>query len=173
MADPLTDVQNAIWSALNASSAFTALVPATMQRNLYGEGNKLGTYYGTEKPMTGPVVRIEPTGGETHPHVDSCASKLTQVWLIQIENKDERTTEGTTGLLPTKWAIYRALAGQFLPTSTVRSLTFNSKTYVKDCRLMEHQEQYSSQDKSPGRWITAWRFEVDMIFATADLPPSS
>jgi len=172
MADPLSDTQNAIWTVLNASTAFVALVPTTMQDNLYGSGNKSGVMRGPNKASTGPVVRIEPTGGNTHPQIDSSSSMLTQVWKIQVQLKDDRTTAGTTGLLPTKWAIYRALSQQMRTGSTIRSLTFTSKTYVKDCRLKEHQEDYQSRDKSPGEWATVWIFEVDMVFRSLDLVPA-
>jgi hypothetical protein len=171
MADPLTDVQNAIWTVLNASDDFRTLVPDTMQENLYGEGNRIGTL--TRKESASPVVRIEPTGGDHHPQIDSSSTMLTQSWLIQVRVKDERSSvDGTTGLLPTKWAILRALSQEFRSAGTIRALTFGSASYVKDCRLMEHKDTASGGENQPGRWASVWRFEVDMVFQTTGLAPT-
>lgn len=170
MADPFSDVQNAIWTVLNASTAFTTLVPSTMQWDLDGEGQKMGTMAGVPKHIRSATVRVSPVGGEHDPQIDSHNTVVRQSWEIQILHKDERTTQE---LLPVKWAILRALSGQCLGGSTMRSLTWNSKTYVMDCRLREHKDQYMTQDKTPGTWRTLWRFEVDMRFSSADLPPSS
>lgn len=171
MADPLTDVQNAIWTVLNASSAFLTLVPVTMQENLSGEGNRIGTI--TRKESVSPVVRIEPTSGDHHPQIDSSSTMLTQSWLLQVRVKDERSSvDGTTGLLPTKWAIMRALSQEFRSAGTIRALTFGSVTFVKDCRLMEHKDTFTGGTEAPGHWVSVWRFEVDMVFQTTSLAPT-
>lgn len=169
MADPFSDVQNCIWTVLNASDEFTALVPATMQQDLDGDGRKIAAMHGTPKYIRAAQVRVEPVGGTHDPQIDSHNTVVTQGWLIQILHKDERPTEE---LLPVKWAILRALSGQCLNGSTMRSLTWNDKAYVMDCRLREHQEQYQAEGKRPGVWRTLWRFDVDMRFSTADLPPT-
>lgn len=174
MADPLTDVQNAIWTVLNASSEFSDLVPTTKQKNLYGEGQKMGAVYGVPTEIDGVTVRLEPVGGDTHPQFNSCDSRLIQSWLLQVKVKDDRTSvDGTTGLLPTKWAAYRAMSQQYKTGSTIQALTFNDKVYVKDVRLMDHKDEYTSDGKKPGVWATAWRIEVEMHFTTDDLTPAA
>jgi hypothetical protein len=172
MADPFTDVHAAIWTTLEASSAFTTLVPAANRLKL--DGQVSGQMDNDAKGAYHPVVRVVPTGGEFDAHVDSSSSALTQVWNIEMRYGDERTDEK---LYPLMWAVLRAMAAAFPLAGTIRSLTWNSKTYVRACRLTRDEQDWGTDyvdgdDSNVRRWRCVWRLEVLMHFATADLAPS-
>ena len=167
MANPFTDVRNAVWTTLEASSAFTTLVPTHNRLKL---DQKRGRKRGTPRYAAGPVVRIEPAMGQFNPHMDSSASMVTYVLTFEFLHQDERPDD----LDDVMWATLRAMAAAFAKTSTVRSLTFNDKTYVIDCRLRQYEEKFGrgNTKEQTEKWVALWSFEVDMVFQTSDLPPS-
>lgn len=172
MADPFSDTHATIWTVLEASTAFTTAVPAANRYKLTGA--KRGQLDDLPRDTQHPAVAVMFDNGRFDPDLNSSAAGMVVRWQIVFTHADERVTDQ---FLPLMWTILRALAEQHKSTSTLRTQTWNSKTYVRDCRLTGFNASYAFngmlEDASPTkRWRGLWTYEVDMAFTSSDLPPS-
>lgn len=163
--NPLRQVYTAIWSMLEAHTGFTDLVK-TGNRIKY-DGT---TIYSPEKPQISsddvPEVRVFQSGFKPHLEATTHGSNLDTYWSVQIASgAQEQPT-----LMDVQWAVYRALKGW---QTNLKSLTWESKTFVTLCRPLE--VKCTMHDKRLNRgirgWSDLWAGEVSMWFDTADVAP--
>jgi len=167
MADPFTEIHNAIWSTLEASTDFTDLVPAANRIKLTSKRQSMD---GLPRHAHEPMVTVYPDNGRSE-IICSSATTIKEVWLFDVWVGDDRVT---ADYFPVKWAIFRAMAAASLPSSTLRSaLTFSDANVI--------MQEFTNFDDKHGLftpagtikgWRTMWAYEVTMQFKTASLAPS-
>lgn len=168
MADPFSEIHDAIWATLEASSAFTALVSSGGRFKLGSDALKRGAFDGTSKAAAMPalIVYMDPTRNRV---IDSSGTELATVWNFDLRYADERVTEQ---LYPVMWAIYRAMAAASIYGSTLRSAVTFTNAKVVSCAFVSSSSQFGPVGKAAAvGWRTVWAYEVTMIFPTAGLPP--
>lgn len=170
MADPLTEIHNAIWDTLEASEDFTALVPDGNRFRLDSDAMKRGAMDGTPKSSVDPCVIVYPDLGRSRV-ICSSGTELMLVWNFDVRYADERLT---VKQFPVIWAMFRAMAAAALPGSTLRSaLTFSGATVVK-CEFTESGSQYGNLGAGASTgWRTVWAYEVTIVFSTPTLAPAT
>lgn len=166
MADPISQVYEAIWGLLIANDSFESLVIVGNRIKFNDDDNRspmkdqvLGSDF--------PEVRIVPAGGSNHHYNTSTTSMMTRRFAIQVSTGDQRIHEQ---LYPVEWAIFVALTDWL---ETLQALRWLSKKYIVSLKTLDVSEGISDLDLNRGiqGWSTVWNCEVDMSFSTADLLP--
>ncbi|MFZ5832442.1 MAG: hypothetical protein ACOY3P_20335 [Planctomycetota bacterium] len=171
MNEPQSLIHDGLWALLEASSEFTALVPA---------GNRIkynGTLDEPEKPAVAdadtPNVRILPVEHQAAAAADSSGEMQIDVWAIQVGTGRLQSDR----LHALEWAITRALRGWRSVFSTV---TYDGSAFVVDLHPIHSavalKRDAPEQDvaQGPPGWLDVWRIEVRSWFLDSTLqPPTS
>ena len=172
MSDPFSDVVAAIWTTLEASTDFKARVPAANRLKLTGSVE--GQMDDDARDQIYPSIRIVLAQGEFDQAADSSASTLDCVWEVQIYVPNERAA---ATFYPLLWSTLRALAAAFPASSTLRSLTFTSKTYVRAGHLKHFRSKWDDGNENSTvnikRWQCLWAMRTLLQFDRTDLAPSA
>ena len=163
--NPMEQVYQAIWTILEASSDFTDLVP-TRNRLKHSGGIRRP---GKDSAITSdyPWVRVLSEGGYVHMYRTSDGTSLRKRFRIEIATGEQNTSR----LFAVEWAILRAMMDW---KTSLSSLTWNSKTYVVDCELLDHADTLDDSRSNKGikGWVCVWVGEVEMWFTSSDLIPA-
>jgi len=164
MSDPFTLIHENIWTMLEASSAFTSLVPEGNRIRLAGlnRATKLRT-----STAGRPEVRVVPNKLYAHVARTSNGSSIRRNWQIQISTGDLRVGEQ---LFPLEWAIFRALSDP----ASMEALDLGSVgSKVLRARLTDQESsaQHEELNRGINGWVTLWLYIVEVWFETANLPP--
>lgn len=165
--NPFLLVHQALWTLLNANTAFVTLVPTGRQINYSPEADATSADLHPEKegmaPKDFPQVRIISTGGKSLGE-SSNATFVREDFAVQIDTGTQLFEHG----MEVKWEVVRALSNW---ATTMEALTWNSKSFVDDCSLLDTR---SKMDKTKGfmGWRTLWAGSLLLHFTTSDLPPS-
>ena len=186
--DPLTKCHQALWTVLEASDEFTAIVPYRLRIKYTDDEGTTPTTTAVRDPEADvrqpdeeAMVAITTAGETTGLRCSSDGTRRTerfQVWIITGDKRYCYTVDGVDkGIFPLRWAILRALADW---ETTLTALTWNGKVFVHDCRVVQATEQQATprlkDQGAPAKregWTLAWQGEVEMWFTSGDLPPSA
>ena len=161
--DPFSLVHNALWTLLERHKGFTDLVKS---------GNRIKFTGANRAPIKDPIltadlpeVRVTPVGGASQVQMTSSSTKVIKKWSVQVSTGDQRVD---AVMFPVEWEILRALNDY---VSTLTALQWNSKPFVKLCRVTDISEGVSQQDLNRGikGWSVVWACEVQMWFDSSDL----
>lgn len=167
--NPLRQVYSALWTMLEASSAFTSYVKT---------GNRIkftGTSLAYNKDAVGgadlPDVCIGLAGQDIHLQNTSSSSKIVQIWEIRVSTGDVRIA----AVLDVNWIILCAMLGW--ETNLRDALTWESSgpkgdgKFVIVCRTLKIKDLLDEETLNRGNrgWAAVWRGEVELNFRTTDM----
>ena len=167
--NPLRQVYAALWTMLEASSAFTSYVKA---------GNRIkftGTSFVHDKDTVSggdlPEVRIGLIGHKPHLQNTSSSSQIVTTWEIRVSTGDTRLAP----VLDMAWIIYCAMLGW--ETHLKDALLWENSgplgdgKFVTTCRPLKIEEDLDVKELNRGNrgWAAVWRGEVEMHFRTTDV----
>lgn len=164
MANPLTQVTDALWTMLEANSGFTNLVKAG-NRIKYDSRNP-------EKHMAQsadyPIVRIKESTALAQPYRTSNMSTFSKQYHIQIITGEQ----AYDSCHDVEFEIIRSFADW---PNNLESLAWSGddSKFVYDCRLLTAEQMLDS--KEPNQkirgWSTVWACMVGFKFQTTALQP--
>lgn len=175
--DPLTQVYEGVWELLEASSEFTALVPA-QNRIKYVDGPDDDPAFrfpaqASRQATERPQVVVEPRAGATSMFSTSDGTSVYESLQIWVLTGDQRLcyNQGGVwqGLFPVQWSILRALMSW---EATLELLTWNGRAgFVTHCAVDAHEfamgpsrfREQRTPVKADG-WNLAWGGNVEMWF---------
>lgn len=168
--DPLSLVYVALWDMLEAHSGLTDLI-RTGNRVKYA-----GFLQVPRKDIVQnadvPEVGITPTGSLFGLQITSNSTRIVERYDAGLLTGTSQLSETGT-FLPIKWELLRAFTGW---EAALRALTWESKMFVKLLKLTDIVDILLDVKEAKDRGIAGWtsllRFEVTMMFATADMQPS-
>ena len=149
--EPLTQVYEALWSLLNASSEFSRLVK--LQNRIAFTAADL------------PEVRLIPTELTLHQGRTSSSTSVELTFELQVATGDQRLD---VELFPLAWAIIKATSNW---QATMAALTWQSVAFVVQTLLSEAQIGVSQADLNRGikGWSSIWKWTALTWFTTTDL----
>ncbi len=161
--NPLRLVYSALWTMLEASSAFTSYVKEGNRTKLTGTS----LVYDSDTMGSGdlPEVRLGLAGQEIHLQNTSSSCQIVQVWEIRVSTGDLRTAT----LLDLNWIILCAMLGW--ETNLRDALTWQSSPFVVVCRTLKIEESLDIEELNRGNrgWAAVWRGKVELTFRTTDM----
>jgi|GEM_PF-4574678 len=167
--NPLTAAVEALWTLLEASSAFTSAV-ATGNRIKLTE-SVANPLHPRVMPADFPQVIIRTHGHKTHQYTDSSGSEFWKRFTIEVKTRDTwlaNNTDETDGLLDLEFIILRALTPWI---DTMEAITWGSQSPIKDCRLLDANEGIKPDDIHKG-WKVVWQGLIHFYFDTSSLTPA-
>jgi hypothetical protein len=163
--NPLLKVHKAIWSMLEASSGFNALVTKEANKIKYTGTDHPKLKTGTLNPSDFPEIRITRTLMNFNLEGTSDRSNVSVLWELQIKTDDDRDIE----LSDLEWEILRAMLGW---DEHLKTLTWAGKTFVTDCSPASAKVVLSNRskgDRGTKGWKTLWAIQTELWFETADM----
>jgi len=146
--DPFTEVLQALWTLLESSTRFTALVP---------ERNRIKIYEGASKPEKTsyttadfPMVTIGPVGNQLNMSASSSSATIIQRYRIATIDGDKRPT---VKFFLLKWIVFMTLAKIDADLNLY---------YVKNVSLADVSDNPNTE-KHPG-WNAEFDVDVEMWF---------
>jgi len=182
--DPLTKCYEGLWSVLEASNAFTALVPARCRVKYTDAGAVLATRYperDARQPDKYPQVAIVAEGGPTDTYWSSDGTRVGAYFQIWVRTGDRRLCylqDGIyQGVFPVQWAILRAMMNW---KAVLAPLTWGGVAgFITHCAPDDRKEKIepprTEEQKAPFKdagWTLAWQGKVDMWFQSSTLLPT-
>jgi len=158
--DPITKIHGGIWSMLEASSEFKAVVRT---------GNRIKYVGGTRDPEKGsmlvkdlPQVAVYRLGIKPRPENTSNSSRLITLWSVEVSTgtrKDETVAQ-------LDWIVYCALLTW---RTYLKSLTWGGETFVTEFRSVSVDEEIVARRKLrvPEGWASLWVGQCDAFFSTS------
>ena len=163
MANPLTQVTDALWDMLEANSAFTLLVPVSNRikyDNPHPEKRNV-------MKADFPEVRIREYSTNTNIHRTSNSVTFAKQYHVQIATG----TQSLVSVHDVEWEILRSFAGW---TTTLEALTWDqdASQFVKRADLANAQQTLESQEANRGikGWVTVMVAEVEFWFDNTLIP---
>lgn len=161
MADPYTQVYDAIWDTLESSVDFTNLVRVGNRIKFAGDSRAPDKEHVMDADF--PEVRVVTSGDVPHPLRTSSHSSVQKTFAIQIVTGDRLLD---ARIFPVQWAVHRALTNW---PNTLGALTWNGEKYVTSFQFTEGVSNVDDDELNRGiaGWSTIWQCTVEMWFATS------
>ncbi len=162
--DPFTQVHDAIWDILEASSEFTAAVPVGNRIKFSGTNVKDPI---KDSVLDSDLPEVRLTMEQLRPHLQRTSSTSTAVtaWSFQISSGDLRFE---ASLFPLSWIIYKAMSNW---DGVFSGLTWNARAFTLPLRPADARIGRLDTDLVRGvrQWISIWSAEVEVFFRTIDM----
>lgn len=166
MANPLTQVYDALWTLLSANAALVTLIPEANWIRYTGDVQKPDSE--ESKHETYPKLRIREATGQVHLHRSSSGTSYKKRYQIQVATDDERLLD----MHDIEYQILRAMANWPTVMDALQwdvDDTYFAKTFKV---LATEQSLYNkelNQNENHRGWGTIWACEVEMWFDTSAL----
>ncbi len=164
MANPLTQVTDALWDMLEGNSEFATLV-ATGNRLKYDDRDpeKDATMYADF-----PWVRIRETAAQAHIYHTSNMSSFTKRYFIQVATGEQ----SLTSTHDVEFAVIRAYA-DWVTYLTDLVWTGDGEKFVKESSLLTAEQMLDNEEVNRGirGWSTIWACSVFFAFKTTAIQP--
>jgi hypothetical protein len=161
--NPLQPVHKAIWTLLEANTAFTTLVSVSNRLKSVGSAGKAGK--DQAKYADFPMVLVDPMDGLFVADFTNTDSDVVKTFSIKVATGNSQTD----AMLELEWVIFVAISNW---RTTMEALSWCSKTkYVKHVTLSNHEETLKEREltRSETGWATVLIVEVKMNFARTDV----
>jgi len=157
--NPITPVRDSLWTLLEASTAFTTLVPVGNRIKL-SSAPKRGSQFSDF-----PCVTIEPESGLTVKDWTNTDAELKKIFRVKVATGDTDADK----LEELQWVIFVALKDW---EATMAALSWNGRTkYVKHCGVYDIKETLDEREltRTETGWATVWAGEVWLSFPHTDI----
>ncbi|MEA3351192.1 MAG: hypothetical protein U9Q82_11260 [Chloroflexota bacterium] len=165
MANPLTQVTDALWTLLEANTSFTDLVRAENRIKYDNRDPEKDEVAYSDYPL----VRIRESSTHAHPRRASNMTTFAKQYHIQIATGEQ----SYVSIHNVEWEIIRAFADW---TTHLEALEWDvdASNFVKDCQLLTAEQVLDDQKLNRGirGWSTVWGCLVLFAFQRTALKPS-
>ena len=165
--DPFSMAFSGLWSVLNASSAFPAVIPKCNQIRYDSEYRRQPdkSQGGIALSADRPQARIIVAGGVEGLLVTSSSTQCTKNYEIQISLGDLRAN---VWLHPLEFIVTGALANWQV---TLSPLVWNGDQFIKMLRVKSIQEGMKKEDLDKGiqSWFGVFGVGIDMWFTSSKI----
>lgn len=153
-------VIEAFWALLEASEAFTDMVPVSNRIKFTGlDRDPIKRAVSTSDL---PEVRVLPVSSLPHPWRTSCSHSDLCQYEVQIATGDQRVSEY---LFPLKWIVFQSLWS--MESYLRENVVYESANIVRLARPVSVRTGVSQADLNRGirGWSAIWAAEVELWFS--------
>jgi hypothetical protein len=164
--DPISQIYDALWSLLERSAEFCALVP--VRNRIKFSGDARDPRKETIQDADLPEVQIVAGGGTPLEDIASDLCGCTRQFQVQVSTGDQRMN---ARFYPVVTAIERALLNW---VAVLGALTWGGQKYVQFSQWLNVAEGLSDPERNRGikGWSSVWGCEVRLVFSTALVIPT-
>lgn len=171
MANPLTQVTDALWTMLEANSTLADLVPGPNRIKYDNRSPEKRAAQYADKPL----LRIKEFAATAHLYHTSNMSTFVKRYAIEMATGEQsyESKGPNTGIHDVEWNVIRALA-DWPAQLTGLVWDVDDSTFVKSLKLLTAEQTLDNPElnRRIRGWSVIWIGEVLFAFSTANLIPT-